>query len=208
MTQRILTFVQNGTQPDHGGALVCGHAVVLARSHRKLAEAVALGELTEAPEERARSLRVAGFGRHRHQPAHVVVEAKERLQLALGDPRLRVLAGEVDLDERGNLEPPRGRLARERVAELAEVVDGPCRPAGFAARSPGGGVGPPKTRPAKRARERAGNLFRPPGGAGARPRARPPPRPRRRVGPPPLRRSPPEAPASPRAGRRAPAGRR
>src|SRR5262249_8820481 len=93
------------------------------------AQAVALGELAEAPEVRARRLRIAGLGRHRHQAAYVVVEAQKALEVALGDARLRFLARQLDLDECRNRQAPRGGLARQRMAELAELVDGLRLPA-------------------------------------------------------------------------------
>src|SRR5512133_1221509 len=122
----MLTPVEHGPQPHHRRTLFGGHAVVLARSHRELAQAVALRQLPEAPEVRPRGLGIAGLGRHRHQAYHALVETEEILQIALRQPGFRLLAGEVHLDERRDLEPSRRRLARERVAELAELVDRSC----------------------------------------------------------------------------------
>jgi hypothetical protein len=69
--------------------------------------------------------RIAREGRHRHEPAHLDSErthvVQERGERSGRDPRLRLLAGEVDLDERGNGQALCRRLAVERVAELAEV---------------------------------------------------------------------------------------
>ena len=61
--------------------------------------------------------------RHRHQAADVAVELQERAELVRRHAGLRRLAGEVHLDERGDLEPLRGRLGVERVDELADPVD-------------------------------------------------------------------------------------
>src|SRR5436305_6410893 len=102
--------------------LLGGDAIVLARAHRELAQAVRLGQLAEPPEVWARGLRIAPRGRHRHQAAHVVVALEERGQLLRRDPRLRALAREVDLDECRHLESTRGLLRAERVAELADPV--------------------------------------------------------------------------------------
>src|SRR5438105_3939974 len=66
---------------DERRALLGGDAVVLARAHRELSQAVGVRELAEPPEVRARGLRIARRGRHRHQAAHVVVELEERGQL-------------------------------------------------------------------------------------------------------------------------------
>src|ERR1700745_1045800 len=123
MISGILVAVEDRSQADHRGALLGPHPEILARAHPQLAQAVAPGELAQASGERARLLRVFREGRHRHQPDDVRVEAEEVLQLALRDAGLRLLAGEVDLDERRDRQPARGRLAGQRMAELTELVD-------------------------------------------------------------------------------------
>ena len=67
--------------------------------------------------------------RHRHQPAHVAVQTEKRVELLRRDARLRRLAREVDLDERGNRELRRRRFRVERVAQLAQRIDGLRLPA-------------------------------------------------------------------------------
>src|SRR6266542_897217 len=125
----MLTLVENGAQPDQRRALAHRDAVVLARANRELVQVEALRELAEAPEVRARILGIVGFRRHRHQAAHLRVAGQEALEIGLRDAGLRLLAGEVDLDQGRNLQPRGSRLARKRVAELAELVHGLRLPA-------------------------------------------------------------------------------
>ena len=97
----MLTPVEHGPQPHHRRPLFGGHAVVLARSHRELAQAVALRQLAQAPEVRPRGLGVARCsGGIVIRPLTFAYEREEILQIALRMPGLRLLAGEVDLDER------------------------------------------------------------------------------------------------------------
>src|SRR6266540_5650176 len=115
--------VQDGADADVRGAFLDCDAVVLTRSHGEVAQTVLLGELAQAAEVRTRGLGIVARGRHRHQPAYVVVELEEARKLLRRDARLRRLAGEIDLDERRNRQPLRRRLGGERVTELADVVD-------------------------------------------------------------------------------------
>src|SRR5438093_12475924 len=118
----MLTPVENGAETYERRALLDGDAVVLARAHGEPAEAVALRQLAQAPEVRPGGLGIVRLGRHRHQTLHVVVEAEETLELVLGDARFPLLPREVHLDQGRDLQTLRGRLARQRVAELAQLV--------------------------------------------------------------------------------------
>src|SRR5207245_3312466 len=115
--------VQDRADADVRRALLRRDAVVLARPHRELAQAVLGCELAETAEVRPRGFGISGLRRHRHQAAHVSVEREEGGELVRRDSGLRLLAREVDLHERGNLELPRRRLRGQRMAELADPVD-------------------------------------------------------------------------------------
>ncbi len=62
MAPPMLALPQDCADPDVGRALLGGDPVVLARSHRELAQPVLLGELAEAAEVRPRRLGVGGRG--------------------------------------------------------------------------------------------------------------------------------------------------
>src|SRR6266508_1173554 len=65
---------------------------------------------------------VRGRGGHRRETARVRIDL-EQVQKGVGrHSGLRRLAGEVDLDERRDLEPAGGGLAVKRVDELADLV--------------------------------------------------------------------------------------
>ncbi len=80
------------------------------------------GELGEPPEGRSAGLGVVGERRHRHQPAQQRVALAVALDLALGNAALRLLAGEVDLEQPGHGEPAGGRVGVDRMHELADLV--------------------------------------------------------------------------------------
>src|SRR5437870_7175883 len=107
---RMLPLPQDRADANERRPLYGRNPVILARSHRQLAHSVLLGEFAQAAEKRARRLRVAGRRRHRHQAADVRIATDEVGKAVRAHARLRRLAGEVDLDGRGNAEPLRGRL--------------------------------------------------------------------------------------------------
>ena len=85
---------------------------------------VVLGrELRQAAEVRPRRFRVGRQRGHRHQSADRGVSLQVARDLARRDPGLGLLAREVDLEQRRNGQPRRGRVGREGVDELAESVD-------------------------------------------------------------------------------------
>src|SRR5215218_1089327 len=125
--QAILTGpgpVKRAAHPDVGGPFLGGDAVILARSHRQLPQPELLTQRAQPSEVRPRFLRIAREGRHRRQAADLDGAAlDEGLELLGADAGLRLLAGEVHLDERRKLELLRGRLRVERVHELADRAD-------------------------------------------------------------------------------------
>ena len=70
-----------------------------------------------------RGLRVVGQRRHRHEAANPGKAFQPSADRVGRHARLRGLAGEVDLQERRDREPPGGRLRVDRVDQLADRVD-------------------------------------------------------------------------------------
>src|SRR5436190_9987957 len=114
--------IEHGADPHERRAFLRRDAVVLARAHREFLQSVLPRELRETAEVLSRRLGIARLGRHRHQTAHVRVRREEARELPGLDPGLRLLAGKVDLDERGHAQLARSRLGVERVDELADPV--------------------------------------------------------------------------------------
>src|SRR5205807_7041482 len=66
-----------GADADIGRALLDGDLVVLARSHRQLAQAVRAPELAKATEVRSGRFRIGSERRHRHQSTYVRIEIEK-----------------------------------------------------------------------------------------------------------------------------------
>src|SRR5437868_3654363 len=121
----MLTLKQHRAHPDECRPFLGGNAVVLARSHRELGEAVALCELAQAPEIGPRLFGIARERGHRGEAADLRLEREVALDLLGLDARFGRFAREVDLQERGDLEARGSGLRIERMDELAERVHRP-----------------------------------------------------------------------------------
>ena len=80
------------------------------------------GELGQPPEGGAAGLRVVRERGHRHQTAQERVALAITLDLALGNAALRLLAGEVDLEQPGHRQPAGCRIGVDSMMAFSVPI--------------------------------------------------------------------------------------
>src|SRR5690242_18133208 len=114
MLPEMLVVPQHGAHSYERRALLRSDLVVLARAHGQLLQAEAFSQLAEPAEVRPGRLRLVCEWRHRRETADLDRRCgDEGFDVPGGDARLRLLAGEIDLDERRDAQTVRGRLGVE-----------------------------------------------------------------------------------------------